>query len=128
MTNIRLATLTAAALLPLQSYATPNVDSFQLRTGEDLVYLCSIPEADLMAEAARDFCYGFLSGVNAFHQSVNAGQTDHLLYCLPKGKDKLTRSEAAKMYVDWSRENAQYLSESPVDNLMRFAIATWPCN
>ena len=38
-----------------------------------------------------------------------------------------TRDEATAMFVNWARKNPQYMSERPVDSLMRFAAATWPC-
>ena len=80
---------------------------------------------DQMVEAARGFCYGFLSGVNHYHSAVNAGKRAQPLYCLPDPKP--TRADAARMYVAWSRANTQYLKEAPVDNVVRFAVATWPC-
>jgi len=31
------------------------------------------------------------------------------------------------MFVGWAKQNSQYLGERPVDSLMRFATAQWPC-
>ncbi|MGE5152435.1 MAG: Rap1a/Tai family immunity protein [Bdellovibrio bacteriovorus] len=125
MHRIFLAALAAAALLPLQSRAVPNVEDFDLRSAGDLVELCAVPDTDPMVETARGFCYGFLSGVNHYHRAVNAGPKGKPLYCLPESG--LNRADAARMYVDWSRKNPQHMKEAPVDNLMRFAVATWPC-
>ena len=125
MRKVIIAALAAAALLPLQSRAVPNVEDFELRTAEDLVDLCAVPDGDQMVEAARGFCYGFLSGVNHYHRAVNSGAKAKPLYCLPESG--VSRAEAARMYVDWSRKNTQHLKEDPVDSVVRFAAATWPC-
>jgi hypothetical protein len=125
MRKVVIAAIAAAALLPLQSRAVPNVEDFDLRAAEDLVDLCAVPDSDQMAEAARGFCYGFLSGVNHYHRAVNAGAKAKPLYCLPESG--LTRADAARMYVDWSRNNPKHLKEAAVDNVVRFAVATWPC-
>ena len=118
--------IAAAALLPLQSLAASSVEDFDLRTAEDLVDLCAVPDGDPMVEAARGFCYGFLSGVGSYHRAINAGKKATPLFCLPE-KGTLTRAEAAKMYVAWARANPQHMKEVPVDNVIRFAVATWPC-
>jgi len=118
--------LAMAAVLPLQSYAAASVDSFQLHSARDLVDLCSVPDDDPMSEAARGFCYGFLSGAGAYHRTINAGANQRPLFCLPA--QPLSRVEAASKYVNWSRAHPQHLGEAALDNLIRFAVATWPCN
>jgi hypothetical protein len=120
-----IAALAAAAMLPLQTRAVPSVEDFDLRAGEDLLDLCAVPDSDPMSEAARSFCYGFLSGVNHYHRAISAGKNARPLYCLPE--TGLTRASVASMYVNWGRANPQYMKEAPVDNLVRFAVATWPC-
>lgn len=115
----------AAALLPLPSRAAHSVEDFDLRTAADLVELCDVPDNDPMFEAARGFCYGFLSGAANYHHSVNAGKKSTPLFCPPE--PKVSRAEAARLFVSWGRAQPQYLSEPPVDALIRFAVATWPC-
>jgi hypothetical protein len=121
-----IAVIAAAALLPLQPRAAPSVEDFALRTAEDLVDLCAVPDGDSMVEAARGFCYGFLSGAGSYQRAINAGANAKPLFCLPE-KGAITRGEAARMYVAWARANPQHLKEVPVDNVIRFAVATWPC-
>ena len=129
MRKVVIAALAAATLLPLQSQATATptatVEDFNLRSAEDLVDLCAVPESDPMAEAARGFCYGYLSGVGSYHNALNVGKNARPLYCLPEPRP--SRADAAKMFVDWSRSHPQHLTEAPVDALIRFAVATWPC-
>ena len=125
MRKATVAGLLTAALLPLQSYGAASVESFNLRSAQDLVDLCALSADDPMAEAAHGFCYGFLSGAGSYHRAINAGNESRPLFCLPA--ETVSRVEAANGYVAWSRENPQYLDEAPVDNLIRFAVATWPC-
>lgn len=115
----------AAVLLPLQSHAAVSADSFELRNAADLVDLCAIPEGDGMAEASLGFCYGFLSGAASYHRALVAGKNPRPLFCPPQ--PAVSRAEAAKLFVAWSRTNPQHMSEAPVDALVRFAVATWPC-
>jgi hypothetical protein len=125
MNKAVLAALAAVALLPLQSHAAATVESFNLRSAQDLVDLCAVSDDDPMVEAAHGFCYGFLSGVGGYHRAINAGANARPLFCLPA--EKIPRVDAARMFVDWGRANPQYLAEAPVDALIRFAVATWPC-
>ena len=125
MRQIVIAVMAAAALLPLQSHAAVSADSFDLRNAGDLVDLCAVPEGDAMAEASLGFCYGFLSGAASYHRALVAGKNPHPLFCPPE--PRVSRADAAKLFVNWGRGNPQYLSEAPVDALIRFAVATWPC-
>jgi hypothetical protein len=125
MRRVIIAALTAAALLPLQSSADPSVEDFDLRTTEDLVDLCAVPDGDPMAEAARGFCYGFLTGAGNYHRAVKAGKGSQPLFCVPESK--MTRAEAARLFVSWGRANPRHLKEAPIDGPIRFAVATWPC-
>ena len=125
MRKLIIAALAATALLPLQTQAIPSIDSFELRSAQDLVDLCAVPDNDPMVEAAHGFCYGFLSGAGSYHRALNAGKDAHPLYCLPKTVE--SRAEVARLFVDWSRANPQYMGEPAIDTLIRFAVQTWPC-
>jgi hypothetical protein len=122
MRKAGLAALAMAALLPLQGQAANEVD---MRTAQDLVNVCAVADDDPNVEGARAFCYGFLSGTASYHASINAGKKAKPVYCLPEAG--VTRAEGARLFVAWGRANPKYLGEAPVDALMRFAAATWPC-
>ncbi len=122
MNKTGLVTLAMAALLPLQIQAA---DEVEVRTAGDLLNICAVADDDPQVEGARAFCYGFLSGTASYHASLNAGKKTKSLYCLPE--TGVTRAEGAQLFVAWGRANPQYLGEAPVDGLMRFAAATWPC-
>jgi hypothetical protein len=125
MQRVKLLGLLTVGLLPLQSHGAASVESFDLRSARDLVDLCAVAADDPMAEAAHGFCYGFLSGAGDYHRAINAGENPRPLFCLPAKRP--SRVETANRYVAWSRANPQHLDEAPVDNLIRFAVATWPC-
>lgn len=117
--------LVTAAMLPSLIYGAASRESFSLRSAQDLVDLCAVPLGDPMVEAAHGFCYGFLSGVGGYHRAITAGGKKHPLFCLPA--QRVSRVDAANMFVFWGRSHPQYLAEPAVDALIRFAVATWPC-
>jgi hypothetical protein len=125
MRKAYIAALAAGALLPMQSFAAATADTFTLRNAADLVDLCDVPESDPMADASRGFCYGYLSGAAGYHRAISSGKNARPLFCPPQ--PAVSRADAAKLFVGWGRANPQYLSEAPVDALIRFAVATWPC-
>jgi hypothetical protein len=58
------------------------------------------------------------------------------LSCSDKGPDHkaivcpehtVTRAEAISVFVAWARDNPQYLTEEPLEAVMRAAVAKWPC-
>jgi hypothetical protein len=117
-----LVALALAALLPLRGQAANEVE---VRTTGDLLDICAVADDDPNVEGARGFCYGFLSGTASYHWSINAGKEAKPLFCLPDGG--VSRADGARLFVAWGRANPKYLREAPVDGLMRFAVATWPC-
>jgi hypothetical protein len=122
MTAVALCTF---ALWPGLSHAGATRESFDLRNAQDLVDLCAVPEGDPMHEAARGFCYGFLSGAGAYHRAVAPTAKDKPLFCVPDPRP--TREEAAKKFVAWAEAQAEHMQEPPIDALLRFATDTWPC-
>jgi hypothetical protein len=125
MRKLIVLALAAAVVLPLQLQAGVTRATLDLKTAQDLVDLCSVADTDANFEGARGFCYGFMSGAGHYHRAVNASSKSKPLFCMSDPKP--SRAEAAKLYVDWARANPKYLSDEPVDALMRFAAATWPC-
>jgi len=119
-----LAALMTLAAIPLSSHAATQ-ESFQLRNGQDLVDLCSVPDGDAMAEAARSFCYGYLRGVYEFHAALKPTPKDRPLFCVPRPGP--TRAQAGERLVAWSKAKPQFMSEPAIDVLVRFAVENWPC-
>jgi hypothetical protein len=113
------------ALQPLAAQAAVSPNDFLVTTTGDLVDLCSAGGADEMHTAAIHFCHGFVAGAIQFYAAERAGAGTPQLYCLPDPSP--TRDQAISMFVAWARSNPQYMSDLPVNSLMRFAGTTWPC-
>jgi hypothetical protein len=117
----------AAALLLAAGTATAQVtkQNFMLRTTGDLVALCGVSRDDPNAAAAIHFCHGYYVGID--HSAEILGRPLRgVLYCPPDGL-QLTRDQVLGMVVAYHRKNPQFASEAPVEGVIRWAAATWPC-
>jgi hypothetical protein len=117
----------AAGLLLAAGAASADVtkENFQLRTTGDFVALCGVSTADPNAAAAIHFCQGYYVGLD--HSAEILGRPfRNVLYCPPDGL-KLTRNEVIGMLVAYHRKNPQYAAEAPIEGVIRWAAATWPC-
>jgi Rap1a immunity proteins len=116
------------ALWPLQAGAqvgVADVDDFTLDTAQNLLDLCATDESSPVYGEAMSFCAGFLEGMKHYHDSLASGPEGKPIVCVP---DEVTLSEAIDIYVTYGRANPQYLGEAPADNVIRAAIAQWPCS
>jgi len=117
----------AAALLLAAGAASAQVtpQNFLLRTTSDLVALCGVSRDDPNAAAAIHFCHGYYVGID--HSAEILGRPLRgVLYCPPDGL-QLTRDQVLGMVVAYHRKNPQFASEAPVEGVIRWAAATWPC-
>jgi hypothetical protein len=117
----------AAALLLAAGAASAQVtaQNFLLRTTSDFVALCGVIPADPNAAAAIHFCHGYYVGLD--HSAEILGRPLRgVLYCPPDGL-QLTRDQVLGMVVAYHRKNPQFASEAPVEGVIRWAAATWPC-
>ncbi|HSD43044.1 MAG TPA: Rap1a/Tai family immunity protein [Burkholderiales bacterium] len=117
----------AAALLLAAGAASADVtkENFTLRTTGDLVALCGVSRSDPNAAAAIHFCHGYYVGIDQFAE-LTGRPWRNVLYCPPEGL-KLSRNEVVAMVVDYHRKNPQHANEAPVEGIIRWASATWPC-
>jgi hypothetical protein len=117
----------AAALLLAAGAANAQVtpQNFLLRTTGDFVALCGVSRDDPNAIAAIHFCHGYYVGVDHYAEVTGRPFRD-IVYCPPEGL-KLTRDQVLGMVVQYHRKNPQYASEAPVEGIIRWAAATWPC-
>lgn len=118
------ATLALLAAWPTSSKAVTR-ENFRVSTTGDLVALCSAPNDDPMRVAAIHFCEGFVIGAYQYHEMEQAGPRGTRLFCLPASG--LTVQQGVRMFIEWAQKNPQYMSEKPVDSLVRFAVTTFPC-
>ena len=117
-----LAALTTAAVT---ARADVTEENFRLRTTTDLVALCGVSRSDPNAAAAIHFCEGFYLGLDHFAEAVGR-PFRNTLYCPPDNL-QLTRDQVVAMVVTWHRRNPQYGAEAPLNGIVRWAAATWPC-
>jgi hypothetical protein len=129
---MRMTVLAASAMLavwPLQAGAqdagTADVDDFDVETAQDLLDLCSADTGNALYAEALQFCAGFFEGMKHYHDRISAGPDVKPIVCPP---GEVTVEDAVDMYVVYARANPQFLGEDPADNLMRAAMATWPCS
>ncbi len=117
----------AAALLFAAATASADVttENFTLRTMRDFVALCSVDRNDPNAAAAIHFCHGYYVGVD--HSAEILGRPFRgILYCPPEGL-RLTRDQVIAMIVDYHRKNPQFGGEAPIEGIIRWAAAAYPC-
>jgi hypothetical protein len=123
------STLLIGATALLLGAGTAGADvtkqNFTLRTTADFVALCGVNRSDPNAAAAIHFCHGYYVGVD--HSAEILGRPLRtILYCPPEGL-KLTRDQAIGMIVDYHRKNPQFAAEAPIEGIIRWAAATYPC-
>ena len=118
------AVLLTAALASATATAVTE-QSFLLKTTGDLVALCGVSKDDPDAIAAIHFCHGYMLGLDHYGAATGRVFKD-VVYCIPENAH-VTRNEAVEMFVKWAATNQQYLSELPIDGLLRWARTTWPC-
>jgi len=101
-------------------------EEFRLRSGADLVALCSTPQSDPLYSAAIHMCHGYGAGVyQAIIAITSLKQLDHAV-CPPDPPP--TRNEGVRMFLEWANgPGASHLSEPAVDTLGRFLLAKFPC-
>ena len=78
--SMRIGSLAAAVLLSVcswqaaaQDVGVADLQDFTLKNGQDLADLCGAEPGDELYAEAKQFCYGFLSGVVHFHDALAAG-------------------------------------------------------
>ena len=123
--KLGLPVLAGVLLLAGHALAVTEED-FMLRDAQDLVEVCSVDVSNPMFMASIHFCHGFVTGAGHYHRAMSSGPDIDPLFCPPDPQP--TRSEAIAMFLSWASEQEQGLSgHAPVDALMRFAVAEWPC-
>jgi Rap1a immunity proteins len=128
---MRMTVLAASAMLafwPLQAGAqdagTADLGDFDVDTAQDLVDLCSADASNSLHVEALQFCYGFFEGMIHYHDRL-VGPEIKPIVC-PTGT--VTRQDVVDMYIAFAQANPQFMDEDPADNVMRAAIAEWPCS
>jgi hypothetical protein len=120
---MRLLITVAALTMAIPALAVDS-DSFQLKTGADLVELCSVPDEDLLRPNALGMCHGFLEGAYQYYEATEPASNRFI--CAPNPPP--TRAKVMGGFVIWARAHPQYLEEGAVNTLFRYLDKAYPCS
>jgi hypothetical protein len=129
---MRISWLAAAVLLSVCSWqasaqvGVADLQDFTLKNGQDLADLCDAKPGDEIYAEAKQFCFGFLSGVVHFHDALSAGPNFGRIVC-PEGK--VTREDGAAIFVEWAKAHPDEATKSnPAEAVVKAALDKWgPC-
>jgi hypothetical protein len=116
--------LGAALVVAAPAWAVTE-DTFQLRTGADLVALCSAPPEHRLHTAAIHMCHGYGAGVFQTVMAMTSHEKVPDVICPPNPRP--SRDEAVRQFVEWAKRNPEHQSEPAVEYLGRFLTAQYPC-
>src|SRR5262245_52953018 len=122
--GLRTATLALAALaMTASAYAQQKQERYQLRHTADLVAICCTPSSAADYASAMVFCHGVLAGDWGYYVASTAPLDREIC----SSDQTLTRAKVADAFVLWAKARPQYMQNSAVDTLFRFAAETYPC-
>lgn len=99
-------------------------EKYKLEQASDLLDICTVNASNPITAEAYGFCVGYFTGAMHYHRALAKGP-DHKAIACPD--HKVSRAEAIAVFVAWAHDNPQYLTEEPIEALMRAAVAKWPC-
>jgi hypothetical protein len=120
--------LLASILVAATPAAAVTQDNFKLRTGTDIVELCSASVEDPLFVAAIHMCHGF--GVSSYQTLVAISSHEKIgaFFCPPEAQP-VTRNQAIADFLVWARqpESATHLNDSPAALIGRYLLTKYPC-
>ena len=114
--------LTVAAVVPCRA-ATP--DNFAMRSGADLLAVCSVEPSDNPSSAAIGFCHGYIVGVYRVLEEIQEARPSARMFCMASSPP--SRAEAIKAYVAWLGASPDELAKAPMVTIADYLTATYPC-
>jgi hypothetical protein len=99
-------------------------EEFKLDRAQELLDVCTVSPSHPDYMEAYGFCVGYFTGAMHYHRALAKGP-DHKAIVCPE--HTVTRAEAISVFVAWARDNPQYLTEEPLEAVMRAVVAKWPC-
>jgi hypothetical protein len=129
MEETRLGARVLPAIVALLCAAAPagavTHEEFRLRTGADLVALCSTPSEDPLYVAAIHFCHGFGTGTYQTIRALTSHEKLEPVFCPPDPPP--SRNEGLARFLEWAKANPGRLNQPPADVLGRFLVEKYPC-
>jgi len=117
-------------VIAILGFTTPapaiTLDEFRLRSGADVVALCSTPASDPLYTAAVHMCHGFGAGAYQTIMAMTRHEKLKAVVCPPDPPP--SRNEAVRLFVQWANDNPRYQAEPAVDFVGRFFLAQFPCD
>jgi len=101
-----------------------SLEDFELRSGQDLLDMCTLPPSHPDYPVAHAYCVGFIEGAGQLHDALAAGPGFARLVC---GTENVKLEDVVTVYAEYAVANPQHMKESAIDSLIRAAAAKWPC-
>jgi hypothetical protein len=131
--SMRIKSLAVVAVLGLmpwpavaQDTGTADLQDYTLENGQDLADLCAVDAGNDLYAEAKQFCFGFLSGVVHFHDALAAGPEFGPIVCPER---EVTRADGVEMYVAWANAHPdEAAGNNPAEAVVMAALDAWgPC-
>ena len=115
-----------AGIMMLAAAAADSAEltAFSLDSSADLAALCGAEPGDPEFGDARQFCFGFISGVSLFYTTALRAERIRKAVCTD---EQLTREQLRANFVAWQSEHPEYADASPLDGFVRSVVNRWPC-
>jgi hypothetical protein len=125
--TVALPMLVALAVLwPAPPARAVTQDAFLLRSGADVVALCSTPADDPLYTAAVHMCHGFGAGTYQTIMAMTRHEKIARVLCPPDPQP--SRNEVVQQFVEWAKQNPSSLNEPAVETVGRFLLTRFPCS
>ncbi len=119
------AVMALVSALGIGAAGAVELDDFKILKTRNLYNLCSAPAASDYFAEARQACFGFIYGAGLFYYELVRTEKIRKVVC---ADGEITRESARQAFVAWAADHPERMDESPIDGLMRAAVARWPCD
>ncbi len=118
----------AAGLLLWSGQASAQGDNiFAVKTTQDLLNICTLPEDHAMRGEAANYCLGYIDGAVSYHDAISAHEDLKPFVCYP---ETATVELGAVIFIDWGKQkqgDAETMETAPVIGVVKALAAEWPC-
>jgi hypothetical protein len=125
MLRIRALAAGLALLGAATAGAAVTEENFRLRSGNDLLAVCSVDADDPLRDAAIHLCHGFGAGTYQTILALTTHEKLEPILCPPDPPP--SRREAVAKFVEWARAHPERLTEPAVEVVGRFLIESYGC-
>jgi hypothetical protein len=101
-----------------------GLEDFKLKTGQDLLEICSLDQGNASYWEAQAFCFGYFRGGADFQRALVAGPGFRPIACPAAGA---TVRDGVAVFVAYARAHPDQLTKPPMDVVFRAVSERWPC-